>query len=353
MNIFDIGSCGDLIVYGAGPTAERVLPYIISKSGNNLLGIAVTNALGNATEINGIKVSPINDFIMHKDNATVIIATVNNYHSEIQNHLHSLGFNKIVLMTHALCGEWTSRSLFLKHGINFDSDVIEINGMRVLNSENDNDGFAYFLEMLSDIVIAPVTKDYSVISEGCYEYEDVVLKEGDVVIDCGANLGIFSAYAASKGCIVYALEPTKTLIPFIEKHIKMNKKSEGGGAYCIAASNYNGKVEFLECQDYHVKNEINIDAKSAKNSVPCITIDEFVKQQGITRVDFIKADIEGAERFMLEGAKDTLKRFAPKLAICTYHLPDDPQVLRELILDANPNYIIEERYKKMYAYVPS
>jgi len=52
------------------------------------------------------------------------------------------------------------------------------------------------------------------------------------------------------------------------------------------------------------------------------------------------------------GAKRVLKEFAPKIAICTYHLPDDPQVLRELILDANPNYVIVERWKKMYAYVP-
>jgi len=54
---------------------------------------------------------------------------------------------------------------------------------------------------------------------------------------------------------------------------------------------------------------------------------------------------------MLVGARQVLKEYAPKISICTYHLPDDPKVLRELILDANPNYIIEERFEKMYAYV--
>jgi hypothetical protein len=47
-----------------------------------------------------------------------------------------------------------------------------------------------------------------------------------------------------------------------------------------------------------------------------------------------------------------LKDFAPKLSICTYHLPDDPKIIRELILDANPKYIIEEKFKKMYAHMP-
>lgn len=46
-----------------------------------------------------------------------------------------------------------------------------------------------------------------------------------------------------------------------------------------------------------------------------------------------------------------LKEFAPKLAICTYHLTDDKEVLERLIKEANKNYIIEHRYKKLYAYV--
>lgn len=90
-----------------------------------------------------------------------------------------------------------------------------------------------------------------------------------------------------------------------------------------------------------------------KIEVQTTTIDQFVKNMpgGGGRVDFIKADIEGAERYMLMGAKETLAKFAPKLALCTYHLKDDPQVMEKLILEANPNYIIEHRWQKLYAYV--
>lgn len=35
-----------------------------------------------------------------------------------------------------------------------------------------------------------------------------------------------------------------------------------------------------------------------------------------------------------------------------YHLPDDPKVLKEIILDTNPNYVINEEWFKIYAHVP-
>jgi FkbM family methyltransferase len=83
-----------------------------------------------------------------------------------------------------------------------------------------------------------------------------------------------------------------------------------------------------------------------------ITLDSFVERHDIKRVDFIKADIEGAERNMLRGAQRILREFAPKLSICTYHLPDDPEVIREIIMKANPKYKIVEKFSKMYAYIP-
>jgi hypothetical protein len=55
---------------------------------------------------------------------------------------------------------------------------------------------------------------------------------------------------------------------------------------------------------------------------------------------------------LLKGAKGVLRDFSPKIAICTYHSPDDPKILRDLILDANPNYKIIQGIMKLYAYVP-
>ena len=51
------------------------------------------------------------------------------------------------------------------------------------------------------------------------------------------------------------------------------------------------------------------------------------------------------------GATNVMRKFAPKIAVRTYHLPDDSKVLRDIIRKANPKYTIFEKYKTMYAYI--
>jgi FkbM family methyltransferase len=169
------------------------------------------------------------------------------------------------------------------------------------------------------------------------------------VIDAGANMGLFSALASHLGGIVYAFEPVKEIREkYLEKTAQLNPNIN---IVPLALSNKNGQVL--------IKGGLgnsSIIADIQKNGdyneiVETITLDDWVKQNNIPKVDFIKADIEGAERLMLEGAQWVLKTYAPKLAICTYHLLDDKEVLTKLILQANPNYKIEYAWKKLYAWV--
>lgn len=52
-------------------------------------------------------------------------------------------------------------------------------------------------------------------------------------------------------------------------------------------------------------------------------IDQTVESLGLDKCDFIKMDIEGAELDALKGAEKTIRKFRPKLAICSYHGVDD------------------------------
>ena len=185
--------------------------------------------------------------------------------------------------------------------------------------------------------------------EGPYGYKndkiDVRVKKRDIVIDAGAWIGDFSAYASVKGAKVYAFEPSKATIDYLKITQQLNENIH------IIEKGLGNKqeVSYLAINDADSAGYRITDNSINSEKIEITTIDDFVAEQKLEKVDFIKADIEGFERYMLEGAKETLKKFAPKLAICTYHLPDDPQVLAKIILDANPNYIIVQKRNKLYA----
>jgi hypothetical protein len=55
-------------------------------------------------------------------------------------------------------------------------------------------------------------------------------------------------------------------------------------------------------------------------------------------VDFIKMDIEGAERNAVLGAKETLRKFKPRMALCVYHRRNDPAAIPRAVFDLASGY---------------
>ena len=75
-----------------------------------------------------------------------------------------------------------------------------------------------------------------------------------------------------------------------------------------------------------------------KVEVEVTTIDAIVAELALPRVDYIKFDIEGAEREALKGAEKTLTKYQPRLFVDSYHQADDAFVLPEIIRRANSAY---------------
>jgi len=194
---------------------------------------------------------------------------------------------------------------------------------------------------------------FSLISEGPYEFKDVFIKQGDIVIDAGSNFGVFSLFAAKKGANVFSFEPQDSCFEVLNKNINLNQLEDKITPLKLALGDIKGKVSFSSHKDCNDSGATMITDRSRGRSgysVDCTTMDNLVKDIGVDRVDFIKADIEGAERLMLSGAVNVLKKFKPKLAICSYHLPDDPEILKKIILEANPEYKVEHCPEKIFAW---
>jgi FkbM family methyltransferase len=195
-----------------------------------------------------------------------------------------------------------------------------------------------------------------VMLEGPYGYTDglldVTVKKGDVVIDAGAWIGDFSAYAVSKGATVYAFEPVKEIFQWLCQTQSLNCSNGEIHPVQKGLSSSEGEVNISINEGNSGSSSIVTERRSDKmETISVTTLDKFVKENKLERVDFIKADIEGAERDMLKGATHVLKTFAPKLAICTYHLPDDPEILEKIIRDANPAYTVVQLRHKLFAAV--
>ena len=72
---------------------------------------------------------------------------------------------------------------------------------------------------------------------------------------------------------------------------------------------------------------------------PVTTIDELVANFALERVDYIKLDIEGAEREELEGGLATIRKFQPRILLEAYHRPDDMEVLPEILCRVHPECV--------------
>jgi len=235
-----------------------------------------------------------------------------------------------------------------------EEEVLDLNGIKIPNflTGFNEKIMKVFLTECCDLILPYIFNEYSEVDEGPYEEGNFQVESGDIVFDCGANLGLFSAIVANRASKVFAFEPIPNSIALLKQTQRLYKNIN----ICnVAVSDTIGKVQMVSeeslGQNRIVRSTLDLSANLI--DVASTTIDDFVRENNIERVDFIKADIEGAERKLLKGAKKVLKEFAPRLVLCTYHLDDDPIVLEKLIKEANSNYIVEHKYKKLYAYVKS
>ena len=177
-----------------------------------------------------------------------------------------------------------------------------------------------------------------------YGTGDQAVKAGDIVLDCGANIGVYTRVALDAGAkIVVAIEPAPENI----EALKRNFKAEiAAGRVIVVEKGVWNKDDVLT---------LNIDPNNtAADSfviqregghkgvqVPLLAIDKLVEELKLPRVDYIKMDIEGAEQKALIGAQKTLAKDHPRLAMSAYHVPSDPEMIPKLIKQAWPGYTVE------------
>ena len=145
------------------------------------------------------------------------------------------------------------------------------------------------------------------------------------VVDAGANMGIFSIFAAVKhpATTIYAFEPTPRTFAALKENTKHYPNIK---VFNFGLGDKNELSSIIETGDsggnYIGAGGIPIEIK---------TIDSFN-----LKMNFLKMDTEGYEANILKGAAETIKKYKPIIAMSAYHKPNDKKELPELLNGITP-----------------
>lgn len=178
-----------------------------------------------------------------------------------------------------------------------------------------------------------------------YEYVDkeitIKAEKGDVVIDAGGCWGDTALYFANeigRDGKVYSFEFIPKNLDIFQKNIQLNPQISLSVEIIPQPLWAQSRLNFYYI-DKGPASKIFFEKKSeASGKVESISIDDFISQRGLKKLDFIKMDIEGAEYEVLQGANRTIKQYSPKLAISLYHSIQDFNRIPKLIKSINPDY---------------
>lgn len=168
-----------------------------------------------------------------------------------------------------------------------------------------------------------------------YETSNFHISSEDIVFDCGANMGIFTAAVAPRCKHVYSFEP----MSLIRKNLQEIQKLYNNITIIPKGFWNNCNYQKIIQRDNPgasgiFDNEFNKNLYTEYCSM--ITLDEFIEQTNI-KPTFIKIDIEGAEIQLLEGAQKCLKELGPKISIALHY--NDLETI-DYIKSLLPNYNI-------------
>lgn len=178
--------------------------------------------------------------------------------------------------------------------------------------------------------IAMITNEalYFIVPDFNYYQHFYKVKKGDVILDAGANCGhlsiFFSKLIGNEG-VVYAFEPDNFNIKRIHNNIELNKDmSPNIKIVDLLLWNENKLVDFYESGTVGSSAIWMPDANKCVKK-EAVRIDDWVQNNNITKLDFIKMDIEGAEIEALDGCIQTIQNLAPNFAIASYHFVNGEQ----------------------------
>jgi FkbM family methyltransferase len=210
-------------------------------------------------------------------------------------------------------------------------EIVGLFGLEGLHDIEDSDDLKYVKTIFNDLTPGEKHNVYVVFNEittqNVYNNDYVSVEENDLVIDIGFNYGLFSLtslkYKPSK---IIAFEPNPKLVKIFSKFYN----GEIIKLYQKAVSNENGITVFYENLDPGMSSifqEINNVTRGDSYEVEVVNFNDFITNNKIIKIDYLKVDCEGAEYGIFESMPyNFLKDNVKKVAIEFHHQINDKKV---------------------------
>lgn len=176
---------------------------------------------------------------------------------------------------------------------------------------------------------------------------------GELLYDIGANVGMYSIYAASKGIKVIAFEPESQNYAQLNRNIFLNQVQDRVTGLSIAVGETSA-IDHLFLSAFTVGGAVNnlgnsIDynhqpMKSAfKQGVLSMSLDDLIEKYSLPIPNHIKIDIDGLESKVIFGAKKTLGHVELKSVLIELNdnLPEDANIVKIL---QNNKFTLKGKY---------
>ena len=185
-----------------------------------------------------------------------------------------------------------------------------------------------------------------------HERGDVQAASGDYVIDAGACWGdtaLYFAHRVGPQGRVFSYEFIPGNLDVLRRNLALNP-IPGERVTLIEHAVWSQSAKAVYYRDDGPSSVVRFEPfAGAQGQTQTLTIDDLVHHHQMPHVDFIKMDIEGAEREALKGAANTIRRYRPRLAISIYHRLSDFLDIPEYIAELAPGYRFYIRHLTIHA----
>ncbi len=226
--------------------------------------------------------------------------------------------------------------------IKSSSEPVFVNGFKIYLDEHDSLGLS--------------------LGTGFEKFETRVMenniKKGEVVIDCGANIGyyslLFSKLVGESGK-VFAFEPDPTNFSLLQKNLKVNNITNVTALNLAVSDKKCEGILFLD-KYYAGHHRMYSEGKNDKGKIKInrVKLDDYFK--GKEKIDFIKMDIEGSEGKAINGALNLIHK-NKNIKLVLEYFPEalkscgtEPKELLKIL--SEQGFKIKEINEKVYELTP-